>query len=233
MKINFFPKLNNEKLIIKGKYRNLSEFEYILPNKSIIKYEVIDPVNKKNIKYAHGVGAIPIIKQTNQLILIENFRYPINKKCIEFPAGSYEPSELDSSNEKINNNAISVIKRELKEETGYEGDYINFFILPTNKNLAAKFFGNVYHDPWKSTSSTVMTLFSVDLEKNKENKQNLEDIEMIKVNKINLDNLFDFLCDKAKDGYGIRQDLYYLTCGMFFDEIFNFEWIVKNAFYFI
>ena len=222
MNKNNLPKFDKENIIVKGKYRTLYQYEYIHPNKSIIKYEVIEPVNKKNIKYAHGVGAIPIIKQTNQLILIENFRYPINKKCIEFPAGSYDNDELDSSNEKINNMAINAIKRELKEETGYEGECVNFFISPSNKNIAAKFFGSVYHDPWSSTSSTVMSLFSIDLEKNKDNKQNLEDIEMIKVNKVNIDNLFEFLCEKAKNGYGIRQDLYYLTCGMFFDEIFDF-----------
>jgi 8-oxo-dGTP pyrophosphatase MutT (NUDIX family) len=215
------PKLNKINTLTSGKFRRFASNEYILPDGTIKTCETLNTSN--NAKYAHGIGAIPIIKQTKQIILIENFRYPINKKCIEFPSGLYEDNELKySSNEEINKIAIEAIKRELKEETGYYGEFVNFFTLPENDTFAGKFFGDVYADPWKSNDSTVMALFFIDLEKNKEHKQQLEDSEFIKVYLVEMENFLDFLCQKAKEGYAIRKNLYSLAIGLKFDEFSDF-----------
>jgi len=217
-----FPKFQKEKTLYEGKFRRFASNEYILPNGSLVSCETLN--NTFNAKYAHGIGAIPIIKQTNQIILIENYRYPIDKKCIEFPSGLYEENELKYfSNEEINKIAIEAIKRELKEETGYYGDFVKFFTLPENDVFAGKFFGDVFADPWKSSDSTVMALFSIDLEKNKEHKQQLEDSEFIKVYIVDINNFLNFLCEKANEGYAIRKNLYSLALGLEFNDFFDLD----------
>ena len=64
---------------------------------------------------AHGerakADAVCIVPQTadGKLLLIREFRYPLNSWCIAFPAGLVEPGE----------SLPACIDRELREETGY------------------------------------------------------------------------------------------------------------------
>lgn len=55
--------------------------------------------------------AICIVPRTaeDELVLIREFRYPLNSWCIAFPAGLIEPGE----------NLQDCLERELREETGY------------------------------------------------------------------------------------------------------------------
>ena len=55
--------------------------------------------------------AVCIVPQTvdGKLLLIREFRYPLNSWCIAFPAGLKEPDE----------SLASCVNRELREETGY------------------------------------------------------------------------------------------------------------------
>ena len=49
---------------------------------------------------------------TGELLLIREFRYPLNSWCIAFPAGLMEPGE----------DLATCVDRELREETGDVGD---------------------------------------------------------------------------------------------------------------
>ena len=52
-----------------------------------------------------------IIKEKNKLVIIKEFRVPINKYIYELPAGLVDSSDDDFA---------STVRRELKEETGLD-----------------------------------------------------------------------------------------------------------------
>lgn len=79
----------------------------------ILKHLVKNP-NGKTFEYEiasvrNAVAILPITSDEN-LVLLENFRYPIGETLIEVCAGLVEPGETDF---------LEAAKRELKEETGY------------------------------------------------------------------------------------------------------------------
>jgi ADP-ribose pyrophosphatase len=59
------------------------------------------------VKHPGGVVAVPILED-GRLLLIRQFRYPLQKYILEFPAG-----KLDSGQ-----SPLDTVKRELEEETG-------------------------------------------------------------------------------------------------------------------
>lgn len=70
--------------------------------------------------------ALCIVPRTadDELVLIREFRYPLNSWCIAFPAGLIEPGE----------DIADCLERELREETGYGFDLIDgrkkYHLLP-------------------------------------------------------------------------------------------------------
>lgn len=90
-----------ETLIYKGNYLNLINVEVELPNG-----------NKSNRDIIKHPGACAIIAFLNEesIILIEQFRKPLEKNILEIPAG------------KLNKNEDPMLcaHRELEEETGYK-----------------------------------------------------------------------------------------------------------------
>lgn len=93
---------------------------YALPNGSTYEYE---SASRKDLNAyrqeleGNACGeratadAVCIAGQTpeNKLLLIREFRYPLNSWCIAFPAGLMEPGEV----------LEECVDRELREETGY------------------------------------------------------------------------------------------------------------------
>ena len=61
------------------------------------------------------IGAVCVIPVTddNKVIMERQFRYPLNKVILEIPAGKLDAPDEDR---------LSAIKRELREETGYSAD---------------------------------------------------------------------------------------------------------------
>lgn len=94
--------------------------EYTLPDGSSYEYEsvsrkAIDAYRSELEGNATGKrpqpDAVCIVPQTadGKLLLIREFRYPLNSWCIAFPAGLVEPRET----------LIACVDRELREEIGY------------------------------------------------------------------------------------------------------------------
>jgi ADP-ribose pyrophosphatase len=72
-------------------------------------------VIREVIKHPGGVVAVPVLED-GSLLLIRQFRYPLQKYILEFPAG-----KLDSGQ-----TPLETIQRELEEETGYRADRMRF-----------------------------------------------------------------------------------------------------------
>lgn len=92
---------------------------YRLPNGKLIEYESISRKNLEDytneLRRGHGTkqkpDALCIVPRTinDELVLISEFRYPLNSWCIAFPAGLIEAGE----------DLMNCLERELMEETGY------------------------------------------------------------------------------------------------------------------
>lgn len=98
--MNIDEKILKEKLIYKGSFLDILNVDVELPNgKSYSRDVVRHP----------GATAIIAFLDNENIILVEQFRLPLNKKILEIPAGKI------NKNEDIKECA----KRELQEETGY------------------------------------------------------------------------------------------------------------------
>lgn len=90
----------NSKIVYKTQWMTLmeDEIEYFNGNRS--KYGVVDR--------EPFVLVIPIRK--DEVLLVEQYRYPVDKWTLEFPQGGKDENELP----------VDAAKRELEEETGYK-----------------------------------------------------------------------------------------------------------------
>lgn len=66
------------------------------------------------IKHPGAAAVIPLLPD-NQIILVRQFRYPVNQVTLEVPAGKLDKPDEDP---------IECAKRELSEETGYTAEKI-------------------------------------------------------------------------------------------------------------
>ena len=72
-------------------------------------------VVREVVKHPGGVVIIPV-QRDGTLLLIRQFRYPLQKFILEFPAG-----KLDSGQ-----TPLDTARRELEEETGFASDIISY-----------------------------------------------------------------------------------------------------------
>ncbi len=101
----------NDKNLIEKKISSEKIFDGVLLH--VWKDEVELPNGHKSvrewIKHPGASSVIPLLPD-NQIILVRQFRYPVNQVTLEVPAG-----KLDAPGE----DPIECAKRELSEETGY------------------------------------------------------------------------------------------------------------------
>ena len=105
--MDFTEKTIDEKNIYKGKIINVNLRTVELPNGKISKREIVN--------HPGGV-AILAFKDDNTILMVEQFRNPIQKKLLELPAGKLEPGE---------DTKVCGL-RELEEETGYKADKFEY-----------------------------------------------------------------------------------------------------------
>lgn len=103
----FEEKTINTTSIYEGKVVDLQVDEVSLPNGKTAKRELI--------KHPGAVAVIPITKD-NKIVLVEQFRKPLEKSLVEIPAGKVEIGEAPEV----------TARRELEEETGYTTNELSF-----------------------------------------------------------------------------------------------------------
>ena len=95
-----YEKTINSKNIYEGKVFNITKDDVELSDGYKTIREVVH----------HSGGVVIVAEKNEQILMVQQFRYPTKKILYELPAG-----KLDKGNEDI----LSAAKRELEEETGF------------------------------------------------------------------------------------------------------------------
>ncbi|RHZ82428.1 hypothetical protein Glove_109g142 [Diversispora epigaea] len=169
--------IKNKKKIGSGNWLEIDEVEYIEPiTKAIRTWEVCKRKTDFVKKEVDAVDIHGIIHSPNlppQIVLIVQYRPPVERYCIEFPSG------LIDQGETVEEAAL----RELQEETGYIGKI---------KNISDP----ICYEPGLTDSMTRIVDIEIDLslEENISPLQSLDGDEWsLKVIKLPLYNLFEEL----------------------------------------
>lgn len=115
------PQLINVKQVSDGWIKKYV-LTYRLPNDTEFEYEAVSRKSydayveelrnlASDAPHRQAPDAVCIVPRTrsNELVLVREFRYPLNSWCVAFPAGLVEEGE----------SLESAVERELEEETGY------------------------------------------------------------------------------------------------------------------
>ena len=99
----FYEKQISSETVFRGKVVDVSVDKALLKNGQTAYRDVVH----------HKGGVVIVAKEGDKIILVSQYRYPINQPLRELPAG-----KLD----RIDEDVLAAAQRELKEETGYSAD---------------------------------------------------------------------------------------------------------------
>ena len=160
---DFEEKTLNRKELFKGKIIEVYLDDVALPMGGTAKRELV---------FHHGgVGIIPITKK-NKIIMVKQFRKPLEKVVLEIPAGKIDPGE--------GQHPEKTALRELEEETGYHTEkltYINeMYLSPGFSNEKLYIYAATdlvkVENPRPQDEDEVLELYELTLE---EAKQAIQD----------------------------------------------------------
>ncbi len=150
--MELYEKKINSKSIFSGKIIKLYLDDVMLPNKKI--------VTREKVSHPGAVGIVPVNKK-KEIVLVEQFRYPVENTLLEIPAGKLDKGE----------NPVDCASRELHEEIGAVGGKLIHLV-------------SFYTSPGFSDEILYLYL-AIDFER-KEN--NLDEDEFLHVYELDLDN---------------------------------------------
>lgn len=154
-------KILSTKEIYKGKWLTLRKDEFIKPDGTRVSYEVVE----------RGDLVIIIPQLKEEIILVEQYRYALDDRSLEFPQGFIEKDE----------NPENAAKRELEEEIGLKGE-VNFLGTVCISSGFLEQMLYVFKGDKLSEGSQKLESAESDLKIIKTSLRNIK--QMIKVNKI-------------------------------------------------
>jgi ADP-ribose pyrophosphatase len=98
---HLIEKTLNKQTIYQGKIISVDITEVLLPNGQRASREIV--------RHQGAVGILAVTPE-NKMLMVRQFRKPLERAIIEIPAGKLEQGE----------NPLQCAKRELKEETGFD-----------------------------------------------------------------------------------------------------------------
>lgn len=184
--------MEGEELLYQGEWLNLKA-KHATNGEHSVRWEFVSHVKHDG----RSVNVLAITEPEEQILLIANYRYPVNKFILELPAGYLDEGE----------DAVQAAIREMKEETGYTVRPED--VIGSSPELCAA--------PWVSNETTTVITLRVDtsLPENQSPQQVLDEAENIKVVLLPKRSLLSSLLSYAdQEGYGIDSRLYVLAQGL-------------------
>lgn len=107
MNDSFYEKTLSSESIYKGKIIDVSRYEVELPNGAKGMRELV---------HHQGAVGITAVTEENKMVMVKQFRKPLDRTLVEIPAGKLEANE----------DPKSCARRELEEETGYSAKKLEY-----------------------------------------------------------------------------------------------------------
>jgi len=146
---------------------------------------------------SRGIVVILAMTDENKVLLVEQYRRPVNKNVIEYPAGL-----MGDHPGCRRETAVSAAKRELLEETGYR----------------ARRIAPVTEGPSASGSSAVILTFVRALDIQKIHEGGGDPTESIIVHEVALKDVPHWITQKRRQGCLVDPKIY---AGLYFLNIYN------------
>jgi ADP-ribose pyrophosphatase len=109
------PQLLKQRMTYQGRKFSFESIRLRLPNKNEGEWECV--------RHPGGALAVPVTSE-GKLVLVRQYRFTVQGRLLEFPAGTIEPNETPEE----------TIQREIEEETGYRAQQWRklgeFFVAP-------------------------------------------------------------------------------------------------------
>jgi ADP-ribose pyrophosphatase len=194
--------------VYKGNWLRFKIADYLNKGVTIKGYEYCERTTRKGEFDGVdilGIMRYPQTKQGDKLIMISNYRPPIDRFVLQFPAGLIDNPEVCKEE----------AERELNEETGFTPEKILTII---DTQIIPEVSPILYGDPWKSTENGKLVILEVngDDEKNHKVTQNLEITENINVHLFDLKAslLQDIIAFSQANNLAIEAKVYALSLGL-------------------
>ncbi|MDZ5471124.1 NUDIX hydrolase (plasmid) [Bacillus sp. 31A1R] len=160
--------------IFSGRVISLQVDDVELPNGKTSKREIV--------KHP-GAVAVIAIKDDNKIVMVEQFRKPLERSLVEIPAGKLEAGE----------EPINTARRELEEETGYVCDELEWLI-------------SFYTSP--GFADELIHLYVAKGLKKKENAAQLDEDEFVNLVELTLEEAVQYVGEKkiydAKTAFAVQ-----------------------------
>ncbi|KAF3205205.1 hypothetical protein TWF679_009428 [Orbilia oligospora] len=174
-----------------ARWVRLVKISYNDPNSTPRTWESSERLTRPKDSESDGVGIIAVLSNPGQkpsILLQKQYRPPIDKVCIEIPAGLIDAGETPEQ----------CAIRELKEETGYVGTL-------AQGDDGGSVSALMFNDPGFCNTNLNFVHLTIDmtLEENKNPVQNLEENEFIECFTVPLDELWQECRKLEQAGYGI------------------------------
>ena len=144
-----------------------------------------------------GIVIIAAITEDDRILFVEQYRPPVGKEVIEFPAGL-----ANDHGKKRKESALSAAKRELLEETGYR----------------AKKWVKILEGPVSSGSSSDLVTLFLAYNAQKVAVGGGDDLESIIVHAVSIKNVDQWLAKMKRKGCLIEPKIY---TGLYFLKTYN------------